>query len=156
MTTVDAQAVGPPMLDRTFSELGADAPPSLVGVAAQLAAADVFLIVCGEYNHSLQPGLANLLDYFRQEYRWRPSALVSYSTGAFGGVRAAMHLREMVGELGMPAIPTSFPLPNIETALDEDGHPSTPGAVRRFDRFVSEMAWYAEAFRARRQLGTPF
>ncbi len=89
VTTVDAQAVGAPMLDRTFGELGADAPASLVHVAAQLAEADAFLIVCGEYNHSLQPGLANLLDYFRQEYRWRPSALVSYSTGAFGGVRAA-------------------------------------------------------------------
>ena len=40
-----------------------------------------------------------------EEYFFRPSAIVCYSAGAFGGVRAAMQLRMTLAELGMPSIP---------------------------------------------------
>jgi NAD(P)H-dependent FMN reductase len=35
-------------------------------------------VVSGEYNHSIPPALSNLLDYFIEEYLWRPSAIVCY------------------------------------------------------------------------------
>jgi NAD(P)H-dependent FMN reductase len=40
------------------------------------------------------------LDHFLEEYFWRPSAIVCYSAGQFGGVRAAMQLRMTLAELG--------------------------------------------------------
>ena len=56
-----------------------------------------FAIVSGEYNHGIPPGLKNLLDHFLEEYFFRPSAIVCYSAGQFGGVRAAMQLRAECG-----------------------------------------------------------
>ena len=47
--------------------------------------ADAFVIVTAEYNHSIPPALSNTLDHFLEEYFWRPSAIVCYSAGAFGG-----------------------------------------------------------------------
>ena len=34
------------------------------------ARADAFVVVSGEYNHSIPPALSNLLDYFLEEYLW--------------------------------------------------------------------------------------
>ena len=65
----------------------------LEALAETYRAADGFVVVSGEYNHGIPPALKNLLDHFLEEYFFRPSAIVSYSAGAFGGVRAAMQLR---------------------------------------------------------------
>jgi NAD(P)H-dependent FMN reductase len=112
--------------------------------------------VTGEYNHSAPPVLVNLLDHFLEEWFWRPSAIVSYSAGPFGGVRAASHLRDMLGELGMPAIPTSVPVPAVQSAFDDDGTPRDPAWDRRIERFLAELEWYARALAAERARGVPY
>ena len=99
------------------------APEILERLATRIRAADAFIIVSGEYNHSIPPALSNLLDHFLEEYFWRPSAIVCYSAGAFGGVRAAMQLRAMLCELGTPSIPSLLPVPRVQDAFDEEGHP---------------------------------
>ena len=63
------------------------APAVLERFALLYRAADAFIVVSGEYNHSIPPALSNLLDHFLEEYFFRPSAIVCYSAGAFGGVR---------------------------------------------------------------------
>jgi NAD(P)H-dependent FMN reductase len=156
VTPVDARAVGLPMLDRMYKDYPkGEAPPEMERLAGLYRSADAFVVVTGEYNHGLQPGLKNLLDHFFEEYFWRPSAIVCYSAGSFGGMRAAVHLREVVAELGMPAIRSVFPVPKAKSALDEQGEPTDPSAERRFDRFASELEWYAEALKAQRAKGTP-
>ena len=57
------------------------APEVLERLAGRIRAADAFIIVSGEYNHSIPPALSNLLDHFLEEYFWRPSAIVCYSAG---------------------------------------------------------------------------
>src|SRR5260370_32232224 len=76
------------------------ARPVLERLAQIIKPADAYVIVSGEYNHSIPPALSNLLDHFLEEYFFKPSAIVCYSPGAFGGVRAAMQLRAMLGEMG--------------------------------------------------------
>lgn len=51
-----------------------------------LESADGFIIVTGEYNHSIPPALKNLSDHFQTEYYFKPSGIVSYSAGAFDEV----------------------------------------------------------------------
>jgi NAD(P)H-dependent FMN reductase len=105
----------------------------------------------------MPPALMNLLDHFLEEYFWRPSAIVSYSAGMFGGVRAAVQLRAPLCELGMPSIPSVLPIPKIEAALSEEGRPAEPDALpRRFNRFATELEWYAEALRDQRKKGVPY
>jgi NAD(P)H-dependent FMN reductase len=145
-----------PLLDRMYKEYGDDAPPVLKELADVYKSADGFVIVSGEYNHGIPPALKNLLDHFLEEYFWRPSAIVSYSAGGFGGVRAAMQLRMTLGELGMPSIPTIFAVPKIGQAFGEDGAPADGSFAKRFDRFARELEWYAEALKAKRAEGVPY
>ena len=41
--------------------------------------------------------LKNTLDYFLEEYFFKPSAIISYSVGSFGGVSAGNHLQADIG-----------------------------------------------------------
>jgi NAD(P)H-dependent FMN reductase len=157
VSRVDPVEIRLPLLDRMYKEYPkGTAPPPLEDLAALYRSADAFVVVCGEYNHSIPPALSNLLDHFLEEYFWRPSAIVCYSTGQFGGVRAAMQLRAMLCELGMPSIPSLLPVPRIETALGEDGQASDPGMDKRFARFAAELEWYAAALKAGRERGVPY
>jgi NAD(P)H-dependent FMN reductase len=146
-----------PLLERMYKEYPkGEAPEALENLATLYRAADGFVIVSAEYNHGLPPGLTNLLDHFLEEYYFRPSAIVSYSAGMFGGVRAAMHLRAMLCELGMPSIPSTLPLPKVQTLLDGDGAPQDPALAKRFAKFAGEFEWYAHALASQRASGTPY
>ena len=91
-----------------------------------------------------------------EEYFFRPSAIVCYSAGAFGGVRAAMHLRMTLAELGMPSIPSIFPIPHVQDAFDDGGRAKQPVWEQRVGRFLDEFEWYAEALCRARERGTPY
>ena len=117
---------------------------------------DGFLIVSGEYNHGIPPALKNLLDHFLEEYFFRPSGIVCYSAGGFGGVRAAMQLRMTLAELGMPSIPSLLPIPRIGDTLSEDGVAQLPITERSMNRFLDEFLWYANALAEARAGGTPY
>jgi NAD(P)H-dependent FMN reductase len=157
VTIVDPVTLQLPLLDRMYKEYTkGEAPETLEQLAALYRAADAFVVVSGEYNHSIPPALSNLLDDFLEEYFWRPSAIVCYSAGGFGGVRAAMQLRAMLCELGMPSISSLFPIPKIQAALDGEGGAQEGALDRRFQRFASELEWYAEALRDRRLTSVPY
>jgi len=157
VTIVDPVTLQLPLLDRMYKEYPkGEAPETLEDLAALYRFSDAFVVVSGEYNHSIPPALSNLLDYFLEEYLWRPSGIVCYSAGSFGGVRAAMQLRAMLCELGMPSISSLFPIPKIQTALDVEGRAQDAAVDRRFQRFASELEWYAEALRDRRLKGVPY
>lgn len=145
-----------PLLDRMYKEYKGDAPAPLDELAEFYKKADGFVIVSGEYNHGIPPALKNLLDHFLEEYFWRPSAIVCYSAGGFGGVRAAMQLRMTLSELGMPSIPSILPFARIGSAFSEEGVPHDPATALPTARFLSELEWYARALQAERGKGTPY
>lgn len=154
---VDALDLRLPMLDRMYKEYPkGEAPEVLERLAGLYRGADGFLVVSGEYNHGIPPALKNLLDHFLEEYFWRPSGIVCYSAGAFGGVRAAMQLRMSLAEMGMPSVPSLLPIPRIGEALAEDGSAAEERLARSRDRFLEEFLWYASALRAAKMAGTPY
>ncbi|KAI9013521.1 NADPH-dependent FMN reductase [Hyaloraphidium curvatum] len=157
-TLVDPLEEKLPLLDRMYKEYPADAKPAnLERLAGLIRGADAFVVVSGEYNHSIPPALSNLLDHFLEEWFWRPSAIASYSAGGFGGVRAGVQLRAMLGELGTVSIPSEFPVPHIGSAFDEAGKPSSEDYVKRVGRFFDELEWYATALKIQRAaVPTPY
>ncbi len=156
-TLIDPMEDRLPLLDRMYKEYPeGQAPEILQRLAGRIRAADAFIIVSGEYNHSIPPALTNLLDHFLEEYFWRPSAIVCYSAGAFGGVRAAMQLRAMLCELGTPSIPSLLPIPKVQDAFDDDGHPRDESFHRHAARFLEELEWYARALKEARASGVPY
>ena len=154
---VDPLELQLPVLDRMYKEHPAgEAPDHLERLAKLYRSVDGFLVVSGEYNHGIPPALKNLLDHFLEEYFCRPSGIVCYSAGGFGGVRAAMQLRMTLAELGMPSIPSLLPIPRIGETLDEDGVAQLPITERSMNRFLDEFLWYANALAEARAGGTPY
>ena len=154
---VDPMETPLPLLDRMYKEYPkGEAPEALERLAGQIRKADGIVVVSAEYNHSIPPALSNLLDHFLEEYSWRPSAIACYSAGPFGGVRAAMQLRAMLGELGMPSIPSLLPVPKVQDVFHDDGTPKDPAYPGRVSKFLGELEWYANALRAARASGVPY
>lgn len=154
---IDAKAEELPLLDNMYKEFEAgNVPENIENIANQLRNAEGYVVVTGEYNHSLPPGLKNLLDHFQAEYLFKPSAIACYSGGIFGGVRAAVHLRAVLAELGTPTISSMFPMPKVQDNFKEDGTPNDEAFHDFIKQFLNEFDWYVEALKAARQKGTPF
>lgn len=159
---VDAAELQLPLLDKMWKQMKADASPELADLRKKLQPladlyerADGFAIVSAEYNHGAPPGLTNLIDYFLEEYFYRPSAIICYSVSPFGGVRAAMQLRALLAEVGMSSIPTLQPIPSIGTALSADGVPLTQELAEKSGKFFDEFEWYMAALKAGRAQKDP-
>ncbi|MCW5937042.1 MAG: NAD(P)H-dependent oxidoreductase [Fimbriimonadaceae bacterium] len=157
VTLIDPLEYRLPLLDKMWKQYGeGEAPEDLQRMHDVIVPADGFLIVTGEYNKAVPPALKNLLDHFLETWFWRPSGICSYSYGRFGGVRAASTLRQILAELGMPAVPSEINVPAVHKAFDEDGNPTDPDFAKWTKRFFEEFEWYAEAFKAQRAKGTPY
>jgi len=160
---VDAAKLELPLLDKMWKEIKDGPPPEyaelyakLAPLAALYARTDGYLIVSGEYNHSVPPALTNLIDYFLAEYAWRPAGIVCYSAGPYGGVRAAMQLRALLPEVGMTSIPSLWPIPTIAKMLTPEGAAQEPKFDERAQKFFDEFEWYVRAMQAERGKGVPY
>ena len=160
---VDAAELKLPVLDKMWKEIKKDPPAkyqklhaTLAPLAKLYAKADGFCVVSAEYNHTVPPGLTNLIDYFLEEYFFRPSAIVCYSAGQYGGVRAAMQLRALLAEVGMPSIPSLQPVPSIGKALSAEGVALTQELAEKSGKFFDEFDWYMRAMKAERAKGLPY
>ena len=152
VTLIDAKEQQLPMLDRMYKEFSrGDAPAVMAAIASTFRDADGFIIVSGEYNHSIPPALKNLLDHFQKEYHYKPSGIVTYSAGPFAGLRGLANLRAILGELGTPGIPTVLSVSKVQDAFDDDGRALDDAYDKRVVRFLDEFEWYARALRAERQ-----
>ena len=146
-----------PFLDKMYKEYEkGQAPEVMENLAEIFRNADGFLIVSGEYNHSVPPALKNILDHFQSEYLFKPSAIACYSAGMFGGVRAAVHLRALLSELGTPGISSLLPVPYVQDNFDENNVPLKEIIEKSADRFLDEFEWYTEALKKQREKGVPF
>ena len=151
VTLIDPLEYRLPLLDKMYKEYPkGGAPEVLERLAGLIVPADGVIVVSAEYNHSIPPALSNLIDHFLEEWFWKPSAIVCYSAGSFGGVRAAMQLRMLLGEIGTVSLPSIFPIPKVQDAFAEDGTPTDPATRGRAQKFLDELEWYAEALRTHR------
>ncbi|MCF8243090.1 MAG: NAD(P)H-dependent oxidoreductase [Melioribacteraceae bacterium] len=156
-TLIDPLEFDLPLIDKMYKEYkNNDAPPALQKLADILKSADGYIVVTGEYNHSIPPALSNLMDYFLEEYFFKPSAIVSYSAGRFGGVRAAMQMRAFLGEIGTTCIPSIFALPKVGSSFDDEGNPLDEAVNKRSKKFFDEFEWYIKALYEARKNGTPY
>ena len=151
VTLVDSMEYDLPTLDWMYKEYEpGEAPEAMQQVANIVNAADAYVIVSAEYNHSISAALKNLLDHFQTEYLYKPSGIVTYSAGPFGGVRALVNLRGILAELGTPSIPSAFPISQIHSAFDDDGNVLDTPYDKRVVNFLDEFEWYANALKRAR------
>lgn len=154
---VDPCEIKLPMLDKLYEEYEkGKAPEDMEKLAKILKKADAYVIVTAEYNHGVPPALKNLLDHYMGPGFFKPAGIVSYSTGGFGGVRAAEQWRSILPEMGMPTIPSMFPMPKVGKTFDEEGKALDEKIEKRVKKFLDELEWYAYALKVARKKGTPY
>ena len=152
---IDSLELNLPVLDRMYKEM--ENPSSkLRDLQNKFKNADGYLAVTPEYNHSTSAAMKNTLDYFLEEYFFKPSAIVSYSARGFGGVNAAQHLRLIFAELGAPSISSSLVISRVKEAFDEAEKLVQEQYNKRITRFLDEFEWYIEAFKNQRRKGVPY
>jgi NAD(P)H-dependent FMN reductase len=157
----DVQVIDPmllplPFLDKMFKEYpDGTAPENMQIIGDHLSQSDGFIIVTGEYNHSMPPALKNLLDHYQKEYHYKPSGILSYSAGRFGGIRAAIQARITLAELGTPSIPTILSVPQIQKTIDAEGSTQEEWLLKQTTRFINEFEWYVAALAKQRNEGRP-
>jgi NAD(P)H-dependent FMN reductase len=152
---VDPLELNLPLLDRMYKEM-ADPSSKLKDLWIKIKDAEGYLAVTPEYNRSTSAAMKNTLDYFLEEYFFKPSAIVSYSAGIFGGINAAQQLRLVFAELGAPSIPSSFTISRVMGSFSPSGDLIDTSYDKKVIRFLTEFEWYIEAFKCQREKGTPY
>lgn len=91
---------------------------------------DGLLIASPEYNSSITPLLKNMIDWVSrkvgdeaplQAYRGKVAALMAASPGALGGLRGLVHVRSILGNIGVIVLPSQVAVPSAHEAFDGEG-----------------------------------
>ncbi|XP_037035138.1 FMN-dependent NADPH-azoreductase-like isoform X2 [Bradysia coprophila] len=134
----------------------ADAPQWLRDTNDAIKEADGFLMLSPEYNYTLSPALTNMIDHFPpSSYRHKPAAVVTYSMGNFGGIVSSIAILPFMVALGLVHIPSGVTIPTVQNSFNENGETTDEGIVRRVDKLVDELKWYAEALNDKRAVCAP-
>ena len=122
-------------------------PPEVDAFRARLAAADAFVIVTPEYNHSYPASLKHAIDQGYVEWMAKPVGFVSYG-GTVGGVRAIEHLRHVFAELHAATIRDYLCFIHARRQFDADGNPVDREGPRATARnMLDRLVWWADALR---------
>ncbi|MFB7913308.1 NADPH-dependent FMN reductase [Streptomyces sp. NPDC056061] len=124
-----------------------EARSRLDAVSARLAAADAFVVVTPEYNHSYPAPLKNLIDWYRDEWQAKPVAFVAYG-GISGGLRAVEHLRQVFAELRTVGIRETVAFPYAGALFDDEGRHRDPSACDAAAKsLLDQLVWWGRALR---------
>ncbi|MEU6877155.1 NAD(P)H-dependent oxidoreductase [Streptomyces sp. NPDC046712] len=119
----------------------------LAKVSPVLAAADAFVVLTPEYNHSFPASLKSLIDWHSTEWHAKPVGFVSYG-GMAGGLRAVEQLRQVYAEMHAVTVRDTVSFHNAHGLFDEDGrHKDPTGAGAAAKSMLDQIAWWAHALR---------
>ncbi|GGM31193.1 NADPH-dependent FMN reductase [Micromonospora yangpuensis] len=116
-------------------------------LTARLAAADAFVVVTPEYNHSYPGRLKEVIDAHFVEWQARPVGFVSYG-GLSGGLRAVEHLRAVFAELQAVTIRETVSFHGGSQRFTAEGQPhDRADCDAAAYRLLDQLAWWGHALR---------
>ena len=123
-------------------------PEAMQTVTRQLDAADAFIVVTPEYNHSYPASLKAMIDWHYNQWTAKPVAFVSYGAVA-GGRHAVLHLENVFTELHAVTIRDGLSFPNYYLTWS-NGQPQDGQAEVSAKSMLEQLAWWATVLRAAR------
>jgi chromate reductase, NAD(P)H dehydrogenase (quinone) len=113
-----------PLYDQDLD--GLDAPESVQRLREEWADADAILFATPEYNGSVPGGLKNAIDWasrprLEAALTNKTVAVVSTSTGQFGGMWAQADLRKILGIAGARVVGDELPVTRAQERFDREG-----------------------------------
>jgi len=115
--------------------------------ASRIGAADAFVVVTPEYNHSYPAALKLAIDSVHPEWYAKPVGFISYG-GFAGGLRAVEHLRAVFAELHAVTIRETVSFYLAHAQFDENGEPRDAEGVNGAAKvLLDQLAWWAHTLR---------
>ncbi|GGO67842.1 NADPH-dependent FMN reductase [Bowmanella pacifica] len=120
------------------------------GIRTELGAADAFIVVTPEYNHSFPAPLKQLIDAVNTEWHTKPVGFVSYG-GISGGLRAVEQLRQIFVELQSASVRDSVSFINAWEQFDAQGTLREQERPRRtLIKMLEQLNWWGRALKQAR------
>jgi NAD(P)H-dependent FMN reductase len=124
--------------------------PEVLCVTARLAAADAFVVVTPEYNHSFPAPLKTAIDWHSKEWKAKPVGFVAYG-GRAGGLRAVEQLRQVFAELHAVTVRDAVSFHNVWKEFDSAGQPRDAASSESAAKtMLDQLAWWGHALKEAR------
>lgn len=141
----------PPVIQNHPVVTGEYTTPEARAFAARIGAADGFVVITPEYNHSYPSSLKHAIDCVNPEWHAKPVGFVSYG-GMAGGLRAVEHLRAVFAELHTVTIRETVSFYMAPLQFDENGACRDGDVVNAATKkLLDQLAWWARALREARE-----
>lgn len=130
VTLVDLAEYPMPLYDQDV-EAASGMPDNGRKLLELFKASDGLMISSPEYNSSITPLLKNTLDSVSRKngadaaltaFQGKTAILMSASPGALGGLRGLVHLRSILGNIGVLVLPEQRAVSQAGDAFDEQGN----------------------------------
>jgi NAD(P)H-dependent FMN reductase len=129
VTLADLREYPMPLYDADL-EAAQGLPEHAKRMKALFLAHDGLLVSCPEYNSSITALLKNTIDWVSrpapgetplQCFDGKVAALLAASPGALGGLRGLVHVRAILGNIGVLVLPTQIAVGRAQEAFGPDG-----------------------------------
>ncbi len=145
-----AELKSPTFFQKEMSEKTAEMKETLL-------AADSYICVTPEYNHGVPPALQSMVSHFGGSvYKMKPSAIITYSGGPWGGTRCSMALQPILHELGCLPVSKMAAYPGASELMAEDGtwNDENHRMKKQLPDVLVQLEWMAVAMKRQRELST--
>lgn len=129
VTLIDLKQFPLPLFDQDLEQ--AEGPPEHAVRLKQLFVEHHGLLIAApEYNSSITPLLKNAIDWVSRAtgdepplvaFRGKAAALMSASPGPLGGLRGLVHVRAILGNIGVLVLPNQVAVGQASAAFGDDG-----------------------------------
>lgn len=148
VTLVDLRDYAMPLFDGDLEE-ASGLPEAAKAFKKLMRESDGFLIASPEYNSSITGVLKNTIDWASRTetddepdlvaFRGKAAALFSASPGALGGLRGLVHVRSILGNLGVLVLPEQVSISTAHEAFDQDGQLKDPKRAKKVTGLAASL-----------------
>jgi NAD(P)H-dependent FMN reductase len=130
-------------------------PEKAVALKKLFVEHDGLLMSCPEYNSSITPLWKNTIDWVSRQapgetplaaFKGKVATIMSASPGKLGGLRGLVHVRSILGNIGVVVLPEQIAISEVTGAFTPDGklqdakmHESIEGLGRKLAEFLARL-----------------
>jgi NAD(P)H-dependent FMN reductase len=119
---LDLKAYNFPLFEERFSYL-TNPSEKEIDFQKKIVNSDGIIVVTPEYNGSFPASLKNVVDFLYNEWKNKPIAISTVSSGEFGGTQCLVALQFVFFKIGAKTISSVFHVSKVAENYDENGNP---------------------------------
>ncbi|SDJ89213.1 NAD(P)H-dependent FMN reductase [Catalinimonas alkaloidigena] len=142
---IDLQAYNFPIFEERLRHM--EHPPEpVLHFAERVRRAAGILVITPEYNGGYPASLKNVIDLLSDEWKGKPTGLVTVSTGPYGGALLLPSLLFSLWKKGVWVVTSRYHVSKVHEAFGPDGTPADAAtADQRTQALVAQLVWSMEA-----------